>query len=64
MVTMTPKQHQESLPVSQFVVQESSGRVKPYTLEDFSYDYFRYTQTHTCNHVGSVMKEFRYRVRD
>lgn len=47
LVTMPPKQQQESVPVAQLVMQENSSRMKPYTLEDFSYDYFRYTHTHT-----------------
>lgn len=41
MVTMTPDQRQESLRVSQVAMPESVERVKPYTLEEFSYDYFR-----------------------
>lgn len=39
---MPPKQLQESLPVAQLVQQETSTRMKPYTLEEFSYDFFRY----------------------
>ncbi|KAF3693356.1 Unconventional myosin-VIIa [Channa argus] len=42
LVTMTPDQRQESVRVSQLVVPESADRMKPYTLEEFSYDYFRY----------------------
>lgn len=38
---MTPAQRQESVRVSQLVLPESVERVKPYTLEEFSYDYFR-----------------------
>lgn len=41
LVTMTPDQRQESLRVSQVAMPESVERVKPYTLEEFSYDYFR-----------------------
>lgn len=58
LVTMTPDQHQESVRVSQLVVPESDGRMKPYTLEEFSYDYFRYTHTHT--HSSST-SHFSYR---
>ena len=39
---MTPDQRQESVRVSQIILPETEGRVKPYTLEEFSYDYFRY----------------------
>lgn len=46
---MTPAQRQESVRVSQLVLPESVDRVKPYTLEEFSYDYFRskHTYAHT-----------------
>ncbi|TNN01493.1 hypothetical protein fugu_010875 [Takifugu bimaculatus] len=40
LVTMTPAQRQESVRMSQLVLPESVDRVKPYTLEEFSYDYF------------------------
>lgn len=40
---MTPEQRQESVRVSQVVMVETDDRTKPYTLEEFSYDYFRYT---------------------
>ena len=39
---MTPDQRQESVRVSQLMMPETDERVKPYTLEEFSYDYFRY----------------------
>uniref|UniRef100_A0AAQ5YMR0 Myosin VIIAa n=1 Tax=Amphiprion ocellaris TaxID=80972 RepID=A0AAQ5YMR0_AMPOC len=51
LVTMTPDQRQESVRVSQIVMPETDGRTKPYTLEEFSYDYFRYmtiNKTHEC----------------
>lgn len=51
MVTMTPKQHQESVPVSQLVLQESDCKMKPYTLEEFSYDYFRCTHPQKHTHI-------------
>ena len=41
LITMTPDQRQESVCVSQSIMPESDGRMKPYTLEEFSYDYFR-----------------------
>lgn len=44
---MTPDQRQESVRISQLVMPESDDRMKPYTLEEFSYDYFRYKRTHT-----------------
>ncbi|KAI9536935.1 Unconventional myosin-VIIa [Dissostichus eleginoides] len=40
LVTMTPDQRQESVRVSQILMPESDDRMKPYTLEEFSYDYF------------------------
>ncbi|TDH15353.1 hypothetical protein EPR50_G00030670, partial [Perca flavescens] len=47
LVTMTPDQRQDSVRISQLVLPESDGRIKPYTLEEFSYDYFRTSsQTH------------------
>ncbi|KAM9853200.1 myosin VIIAa isoform 1-T1 [Aulostomus maculatus] len=51
LVTMTPDQRQESVRVSQLVQPESDGRVKPYTLEEFSYDYFRPPPKHTLSRV-------------
>lgn len=41
LVTMTPDQRQESVRISHVPLMESSERIKPYTLEEFSYDYFR-----------------------
>lgn len=52
LVTMTPAQRQESVRVSQIVLPESVDRVKPYTLEEFSYDYFR--SKHTPTHIQIV----------
>ncbi|XP_070826045.1 unconventional myosin-VIIa [Chaetodon trifascialis] len=51
LVTMTPDQRQESVRVSQLVLPESDGRLKPYTLEEFSYDYFRPPPKHTLSRV-------------
>ncbi|KAK6322586.1 hypothetical protein J4Q44_G00073780 [Coregonus suidteri] len=41
LVTMTPDQRRESINLSQMALAESEDKVKPYTLEEFSYDYFR-----------------------
>ncbi|XP_035241291.1 myosin VIIAa isoform X2 [Anguilla anguilla] len=51
LVTMTPDQRQESIRVSQLVLTDSEERVKPYTLEEFSYDYFRPPPKHTLSRV-------------
>ncbi|KAM6932582.1 myosin VIIAa isoform 2-T2 [Lycodopsis pacificus] len=51
LVTMTPDQRQESVRVSQLVLPESDDRMKPYTLEEFSYDYFRPPPKHTLSRV-------------
>lgn len=48
---MTPDQRQQSVRVSQVVMPETDGRVKPYTLEEFSYDYFRCTLGLKTNHA-------------
>jgi len=45
LVTMTPDQRQESIRISHVPITESEERIKPYTLEEFSYDYFRWTDT-------------------
>ncbi|XP_037533824.1 myosin VIIAa [Nematolebias whitei] len=51
MVTMTPDQRQESARASQIILPETEGRLKPYTLEEFSYDYFRPPPKHTLSRV-------------
>ncbi|XP_056296923.1 myosin VIIAa isoform X2 [Pseudoliparis swirei] len=51
LITMTPDQRQESVRVSQIVLPESDDRMKPYTLEEFSYDYFRPPPKHTLSRV-------------
>uniref|UniRef100_A0A665TIV3 Myosin VIIAa n=1 Tax=Echeneis naucrates TaxID=173247 RepID=A0A665TIV3_ECHNA len=51
LVTMTPDQRQDSVRVSQVVLPETDGRMKPYTLEEFSYDYFRPPPKHTLSRV-------------
>uniref|UniRef100_A0A8B9CEG3 Myosin VIIA n=1 Tax=Anser brachyrhynchus TaxID=132585 RepID=A0A8B9CEG3_9AVES len=40
LVTMTPDQRQDVIRTSQMAISDSEERVKPYTLEEFSYDYF------------------------
>ncbi|XP_073784890.1 myosin VIIAa isoform X2 [Danio rerio] len=51
-VTMTPDQRQESLRISHVpALTETEERVKPYTLEEFSYDYFRPPPKHTLSRV-------------
>ncbi|KAK0131900.1 Unconventional myosin-VIIa [Merluccius polli] len=51
LVTMTPDQRQESVRVSHMALPDSSERMKPYTLEEFSYDYFRAPPKHTLSRV-------------
>ncbi|XP_069496102.1 unconventional myosin-VIIa isoform X6 [Ambystoma mexicanum] len=51
LVTMTPDQRQDVIRVSQQSSSESEERVKPYTLEEFSYDYFRPPPKHTLSRV-------------
>ncbi|KAM9319057.1 unconventional myosin-VIIa-like [Pholidichthys leucotaenia] len=51
LVTMTPDQRQQSLHVSQIMVTETDEKLKPYTLEEFSYDYFRPPPKHTLSRV-------------
>ncbi|XP_056138881.1 unconventional myosin-VIIa-like [Lampris incognitus] len=55
LVTMTPDQRQESVRVAQLVLPEDDERMKPYTLEEFSYDYFRPPPKHTLSRV-MIMK--------
>eukprot|EP00063_Salmo_salar_P095134 XP_014069969.1 PREDICTED: unconventional myosin-VIIa-like [Salmo salar] len=52
LVTMTPDQRQETVRLSQLVLPETGEkRVKPYTLEEFSYDHFRPPPKHTLSRV-------------
>ncbi|NXR01476.1 MYO7A protein, partial [Sagittarius serpentarius] len=51
LVTMTPDQRQDVIRTSQLAISESEERVKPYTLEEFSYDYFRPPPKHTLSRV-------------
>nr|XP_023648220.1 unconventional myosin-VIIa [Paramormyrops kingsleyae] len=51
MVTMTPDQRQKSIRLTQLSMADSEERIKPYTLEEFSYDYFRPPPKHTLSRV-------------
>uniref|UniRef100_A0ABI7YQQ2 Myosin VIIA n=1 Tax=Felis catus TaxID=9685 RepID=A0ABI7YQQ2_FELCA len=44
LVTMTPDQRQDVIRLLQLRTAEPEVRAKPYTLEEFSYDYFRYSE--------------------
>lgn len=41
LVTMTPDQRRESIGLSQINLSDQEDKSKAYTLEEFSYDYFR-----------------------
>ncbi|XP_063807345.1 unconventional myosin-VIIa isoform X4 [Pseudophryne corroboree] len=51
LVTMTPDQKQDVVRTVQMATSEHEEKVKPYTLEDFSYDYFRPPPKHTLSRV-------------
>ncbi|XP_062830567.1 unconventional myosin-VIIa isoform X5 [Anolis carolinensis] len=51
LVTMTPDQRQDVIRTAQLVMSDSEERMKPYTLEEFSYDYFRPPPKHTLSRV-------------
>ncbi|XP_052387601.1 myosin VIIAa [Carassius gibelio] len=51
LITMTPDQRQESIRISHVPVMETEERIKPYTLEEFSYDHFRPPPKHTLSRV-------------
>ncbi|XP_072557522.1 myosin VIIAa isoform X4 [Paramormyrops kingsleyae] len=51
LVTMTPDQRQKSIRLTQLSMADSEERIKPYTLEEFSYDYFRPPPKHTLSRV-------------
>ncbi|NXL93135.1 MYO7A protein, partial [Alectura lathami] len=51
LVTMTPDQRQDVIRTSQMAISDSEERAKPYTLEEFSYDYFRPPPKHTLSRV-------------
>ncbi|KAL0994634.1 hypothetical protein UPYG_G00125160 [Umbra pygmaea] len=51
LVTMTPDQRRKSISLSQLTLVESEVKVKPHTLEEFSYDYFRPPPKSTLSRV-------------
>ncbi|XP_070329056.1 unconventional myosin-VIIa isoform X3 [Odocoileus virginianus] len=51
LVTMTPDQRQDVIRLLQLRTAEPEVRAKPYTLEEFSYDYFRPPPKHTLSRV-------------
>ncbi|XP_032751557.1 unconventional myosin-VIIa isoform X3 [Rattus rattus] len=51
LVTMTPDQRQDVVRLLQLRTAEPEVRTKPYTLEEFSYDYFRSPPKHTLSRV-------------
>ncbi|XP_016017062.1 unconventional myosin-VIIa isoform X2 [Rousettus aegyptiacus] len=51
LVTMTPDQRQDVIRLLQLRTPEPEVRAKPYTLEEFSYDYFRPPPKHTLSRV-------------
>ncbi|XP_069825637.1 unconventional myosin-VIIa isoform X2 [Dendropsophus ebraccatus] len=51
LVTMTPDQKQDVVRTVQMTTLEQEEKVKPYTLEEFSYDYFRAPPKHTLSRV-------------
>ncbi|XP_046908085.1 unconventional myosin-VIIa-like [Hypomesus transpacificus] len=51
LVTMTPDQRKESISLSQLALAESEDKIKPYTLEEFSYDHFRPPPKSTLSRV-------------
>ncbi|XP_018425261.1 PREDICTED: unconventional myosin-VIIa [Nanorana parkeri] len=51
LVTMTPDEKQDVVRTVQMTTHEEEEKVKPYTLEEFSYDYFRPPPKHTLSRV-------------
>ncbi|KAM3934763.1 unconventional myosin-VIIa isoform 1-T1 [Leptodactylus fuscus] len=51
LVTMTPDQRQDVVRTVQMTTVEQEEKTKPYTLEEFSYDYFRPPPKHTLSRV-------------
>ncbi|KAM7397577.1 hypothetical protein PAMA_005743 [Pampus argenteus] len=51
LVTMTPDQRRESISVSHIKLSDSEDKTKAYTLEEFSYDYFRPPPKSTLSRV-------------
>ncbi|KAG7484391.1 hypothetical protein MATL_G00048760 [Megalops atlanticus] len=57
LVTITPGQYRESAGLSQLVLVETEDKVKPYNLEEYSYDYFRPPPKSTLSRVISWGKD-------
>uniref|UniRef100_A0A3B3ZWZ4 Myosin VIIAb n=1 Tax=Periophthalmus magnuspinnatus TaxID=409849 RepID=A0A3B3ZWZ4_9GOBI len=53
LVSMTPDQRRESITLSQLELSEHEERAKAYTLEEFSYDYFRPPPKNTLSRMMS-----------
>ncbi|XP_053505469.1 unconventional myosin-VIIa [Ictalurus furcatus] len=51
LVSMSPEQCKESISLSQLNLMDSEEKVKPYTLEEFSYDHFRPPPKSTLSRV-------------
>uniref|UniRef100_A0A8D0BRY8 Myosin VIIA n=1 Tax=Salvator merianae TaxID=96440 RepID=A0A8D0BRY8_SALMN len=51
LVTMTPDERQDVIRTAQMVMSDTGEKMKPYTLEEFSYDYFRPPPKHTLSRV-------------
>ena len=64
LVTMTPDQRRESIGLSNIALSDKEDKTKAYTLEEFSYDYFRcvsrsFTRTHeVCRFLSSVITTY------
>lgn len=54
LVSMSPEQCKESISLSQLNLMDCEEKVKPYTLEEFSYDHFRYINTSTFSLFLSI----------
>lgn len=49
---MTPDQRRESVSLSNMKLSDKEDKMKAYTLEEFSYDYFRCVSL-SCTHTSS-----------
>lgn len=52
LVTMTPDQRRESISLSQMNLPDDEDKTKAYTLEEFSYDYFRCAPYDALLHIS------------
>lgn len=50
---MSSEQCKESISLSQLNLMDGEEKVKPYTLEEFSYDHFRYIDAMSYLHMSS-----------